>query len=112
LLSHHFQRKHLGTALAAHFTAGNVGTALIPLFAGNLRRFGGWPNTTILSALPAIIVGVAMCIFLEDPRAKNEPESVTKHAFWQDSKLAIANTNLRWILLAPVVPAGGSGHCT
>ena len=110
LLSHHFQRKHLGTALAAHFTAGNVGTALIPLFAAILISFWGWRITTILFALPAIIVGVGMCIFLEDPRAKNEPESVTKHAFWQDSKLAIANTNLRWILLAAVVAAGGSGH--
>jgi MFS transporter, FSR family, fosmidomycin resistance protein len=110
LLSHHFQSKHLGTALAAHFTAGNVGTALIPLFAAILISLWGWRVTTVLFALPAIIVGIAMCIFLKDPRAKNEAESRTKHAFWQDSKLAIGNTNLRWILLAAVVAAGGSGH--
>ena len=81
LLSHHFQRKHLGTALAAHFTAGNVGTALIPLFAAILISLWGWRITTVLFALPAIIVGIAMCIFLKDPRAKNEPESRTNTHF-------------------------------
>src|SRR5215510_4744927 len=101
LLSHHFRRKHLGTALAAHFTAGNVGTALIPLFAAILISFWGWRITTVLFALPAIVVGVAMCIFLKNPRAENEPETRTnKHTFWQDSRLALGNLNLRWILLA------------
>ncbi|HXV80101.1 MAG TPA: MFS transporter [Candidatus Binatia bacterium] len=110
LLSHHFQRKHLGTALAAHFTAGNVGTALIPLFAAVLISLWGWRSTTILFALPAILVGLAMCAFLKDPRATNEPEARAKPSFWQDSKLAVRNVNLRWILIAAVVAAGGSGH--
>jgi FSR family fosmidomycin resistance protein-like MFS transporter len=110
LLSHHFRRKHLGTALAAHFTAGNVGTALIPLFAAILITLWGWRVTTILFAVPAIIVGLAMCAFLHDPRATHEPESRATHSFWRDSKLAIGNMNLRWILLASVIAAGGSGH--
>jgi FSR family fosmidomycin resistance protein-like MFS transporter len=110
LLSQHFQRKHLGTALAAHFTAGNVGTALIPLFAAIIISLWGWRLTTILFALPAVVVGLAMCAFLKDPRATNETETGTKPSFWQDSKLAVRNTNLRWILLAAVVAAGGSGH--
>lgn len=110
LLAHHFQRKHLGTALAAHFTAGNVGTALIPLFAAILISLWGWRITTILFALPAIVVGLAMCAFLKDPRVTNEPEARAKPSFWQDSKLALQNVNLRWILIAAVVAAGGSGH--
>jgi MFS family permease len=110
LLSHHFQRKHLGTALAAHFTAGNVGTALIPLFAAILISLWGWRLTTILFAVPAVLVGLAMCAFLKDPRRANEQESHAKASFWQDSKLAVGNKNLRWILLAAVVAAGGSGH--
>ncbi|MGB7946973.1 MAG: MFS transporter [Candidatus Binatia bacterium] len=110
LLSHHFQRKRLGTALAAHFTAGNIGTAFIPLFAAVLISLWGWRVTTVLFALPAIIVGIAMCVFLNDPRVKNEPEAHTKQAFWKDTKLAIGNVNLRWVLIAAVVAAGGSGH--
>ena len=110
LLSHHFQRKHLGTALAAHFTAGNVGTALIPLFAAILISLWGWRITTILFALPAILVGLAMCAFLKDPRVANDTEAHAKTSFWHDSKLAVRNVNLRWILVAAVVAAGGSGH--
>jgi MFS family permease len=110
LLSHHFRQKQLGTALAAHFTAGNIGTALIPLFAAILIGLWGWRITTILFALPATIVGLAMCAFLQDPRARGETADRANTSFWQDSKFAIRNVNLRWILLAAVVAAGGSGH--
>ena len=110
LLSHHFKRKHLGTALATHFTAGNVGTAFIPLFAAILIGLWGWRVTTILFAVPAILVGLAMCTFLQDPRDTEKSEDRTKASFWQDSKFAMGNVNLRWILVASVVAAGGSGH--
>ncbi|HEU4344716.1 MAG TPA: MFS transporter [Candidatus Binatia bacterium] len=110
LLSHHFQRQQLGSALAAHFTAGNIGTALIPLFAALLISLWGWRVTTILFAIPAIVVGLAMSAFLQDPRETGETANRPKASFWQDSKFAIQSSNLRWILLAAVVAAGGSGH--
>lgn len=110
LLSRHFRHKQLGTALAAHFTAGNVGTALIPLFAAILIGLWGWRVTVILFAIPAIIVGLAMCVFLRDPRETGETADRPKASFWQDSKVAMQNLNLRWILMAAVVAAGGSGH--
>jgi FSR family fosmidomycin resistance protein-like MFS transporter len=110
LLSHHFRRKHLGSALAAHFTAGNIGTALIPLFAAILIGLWGWRITTILFAVPAIVVGLAMCALLHDPRPAAETATHANTSFWKDSRLAIGNVNLRWILLAAVVAAGGSGH--
>ncbi|MGH7824285.1 MAG: MFS transporter [Candidatus Binatia bacterium] len=110
LLSHHFRRQQLGTALATHFTAGNIGTALIPLFAAILIGLWGWRVTTILFAIPAILVGLAMCAFLQDPRKTGENMDRPQASFWQDSKVAIRNVNLRWILVAAVVAAGGSGH--
>ncbi len=110
LLSHHFERKHLATALAAHFTAGNIGTAFVPLLAGILIGLWGWRITTALFAVPAILVGLAMCAFLQDPRAPEEEAHRTEASFWQDSKLAMRNVNLRWILVASVIAAGGSGH--
>ena len=110
LLSHHFQRKKLGVALATHFTAGNIGTAVIPLAAAILIGLWGWRVTTILFAVPAILVGVAMCIWLKDPAAKSLGESEKPASFWQDSRHAIGNRNLRWILAAAIVAAGGSGH--
>ena len=55
-----FQEAKLGTALATHFTAGNIGTAVIPLCAAILISVWGWRGTVILFAIPAILVGLAM----------------------------------------------------
>jgi predicted MFS family arabinose efflux permease len=110
LLSHHFKQKKLGTALATHFTAGNIGTAVIPLCAALLISLWGWRGTTILFAVPAILVGLAMSIWLKDPAAEHHSHAGGKSTFWQDSGQVIANQNLRWILVAAIVAAGGSGH--
>jgi MFS family permease len=110
LLSHHFQKKKLGTALATHFTAGNLGTAVIPLCAAILIGIWGWRVTVILFAVPAILVGVAMCIRLKDPARGQNAEHSRPSSFLRDSGAAISDRNLRWILIAAVVAAGGSGH--
>ena len=109
LLSHHFQQKKLGVALATHFTAGNIGTAVIPLCAAVLIGLWGWRVTVILFAIPAILVGAAICIWLKDP-AKSAHESHPSASFWQDSRHALGNRKLLWILTAAIVAAGGSGH--
>jgi predicted MFS family arabinose efflux permease len=60
-------------------------------------------------AIPAIIIGLTMCITLEDPR-ETRVESSPSSSFLADSRQAIGNGNLRWILLSAAVAAGGSGH--
>jgi len=110
LLSHHFEKKKLGVALATHFTAGNIGTAVIPMCAALLISWWGWRITTILFALPAIAIGIAMCVQLSEPASAQERQAARQSSFWQDSAAAIKNRNLRWILAAVIVAAGGSGH--
>jgi predicted MFS family arabinose efflux permease len=110
LLSHHFKRKHLGTALATHFTAGNVGTAFIPFLAALLISLWGWRVTTILFAAPAVLIGIAMCFGLREPRGSGAIASRSDASFWKDSREALGNASLRWILLSTAVAAGGSGH--
>jgi predicted MFS family arabinose efflux permease len=110
LLSHHFKKKKLGTALATHFTAGNIGTAVIPLCAALLISLWGWRGTVILFAIPAIMVGLAMSIWLKDPAAEKPPEVTKASSFWQDSREVIGDRNLRWVMVAAIVAAGGSGH--
>jgi MFS family permease len=110
LLSHHFQNRRLGSALATHFTAGNVGTAVIPLCAALMIGWWGWRATTILFAIPAILVGIAMSVWLKEPATAIPAQSRKSPSFWQDSGQAIRNRNLRWILVAAIVAAGGSGH--
>jgi predicted MFS family arabinose efflux permease len=109
-LSHHFHKKKLGTALATHFTAGNVGTAIIPLCAALLIGLWGWRTTTIVFALPAILIGAFMCVWLRDPVSNHDTRRARGNSFWQDSRHAVSNRNLRWILAAAIVAAGGSGH--
>jgi MFS family permease len=110
LLSHHFKRKHLGTALATHFTAGNVGTALIPFLAALLISLWGWRVTTILFAVPAVLIGIVMCFGLREPRGPGSTVAKSDTSFLKDSREAMGNANLRWILLSTAVAAGGSGH--
>lgn len=55
-------------------------------------------------------VGAAMCIWLKDAGVTKPIETQTSSSFWQDSGEAIGNRNLRWILAAAIVAAGGSGH--
>jgi predicted MFS family arabinose efflux permease len=110
LLSHHFQNRKLGSALATHFTAGNVGTAVIPLCAALLIGLWGWRVTTILFAIPAILIGIAMSVWLKEPAAATPAQNHKPTSFWQDSSQAIRDHNLRWILVAAIVAAGGSGH--
>jgi predicted MFS family arabinose efflux permease len=109
-LSHHFHKRKLGTALATHFTAGNIGTAIIPLCAAFLIALWGWRATTIVFALPAILVGAFICVWLSDPTSAHDAHPTRRNSFWRDSRHAISNRNLRWILAAAIVAAGGSGH--
>jgi FSR family fosmidomycin resistance protein-like MFS transporter len=109
LLSHHFKKK-VGTALATHFTAGNIGTAVIPLCAAILISLWGWRGTVIFFAVPAILVGVAISAWLHDPAGRRTSDAAKPSSFWQESNQAIGNRNLRWILVAAIVAAGGSGH--
>jgi len=113
LIAHHFHRERLGLALATHFSAGNVGTALIPLVAAVLISLWGWRITTALFAIPAILVGLAICAWLNDPRLSHEHAPEThNHSFWRHGWEATANPRLRWILVASIAAAGGSGHGT
>ena len=111
LLAHHFEHKQLGLALSTHFSAGNIGTALTPLVAAMLIGLWGWRITTFLFAIPCVLVGIALCVWLKDPR-ETSPQRVQAYpaSLWRDSRSAIADRRSRWILLATVVAAGGSGH--
>src|ERR671914_350307 len=93
-LSHHFKEKKLGTALATHFTAGNIGTAVIPFCAALLISLWGLRGTVILFAIPAILVGLAMSIWLKDPVNRHAREAYKASSFWHDSSQVIRNRNL------------------
>lgn len=111
LIAHHFHQHRLGMALATHFSAGNIGTAVIPLVAAILISLWGWRPTTILFALPALLVGIALCLWVTDPRSHPAGESRTgTTSVWRAGAEALRNARFRWIVISLVVAAGGSGH--
>ena len=111
LLAHHFSQRRLGMALATHITAGNLGTALIPMVAAVMISYFGWRVTTFLFAIPIMLVGLTIWLGLDDPRdASQHGTHAVSASFWSHSREAAGNSHLRWILLATLVVAGGSGH--
>jgi MFS transporter, FSR family, fosmidomycin resistance protein len=50
-----------------------------------------------------------MCFKLHDPR-ESAPAATPQASFIDDSRNALGNPDLRWILLSAAVAAGGSGH--
>ncbi len=111
LLAHQFSHHRLGTALAAHFSAGNLGTAVIPFVAALLISLWGWRLTTVLFALPGALIGLAIWRWLGDPRQATEAGSRHRDAGpWRGGWAVLSHPRLRWILLATMVAAGGSGH--
>lgn len=112
LIAHHYRRERVGMALATHFSAGNVGTALIPMVAALLISLWGWRATTIAFAIPAVLVGLAMCAYLHDPRPTepHDPDTHARSSLWRHGRETAKQPHLRWILLASILAAGGSGH--
>lgn len=111
LLAHHFSHNRLGTALATHFSAGNLGTAVIPLVAALLISLWGWRLTTVLFAVPGALIGLALWRWLSDPRQTTEAGSHHQDpGLWRGGWAVLGHPRLRWILVATMVAAGGSGH--
>ncbi len=115
LLADSYPPERRGFAISAHVAGGNVGTIAVPLLAGSgLLGAGllvtlGWQRTIGLLAVPALVVGVLLALLVrEDHRAyrhrARSAGSVGSHA-----RAVLARRDLRLILLASLVAAGGRG---
>ncbi len=73
LLADTFGRARRGAAIAAHVTAGNIGTLAVPLAGAALIARLGWQPTVMLFALPGILAGTSVLIFAREPAASTAP---------------------------------------
>lgn len=69
LLADTFGRARRGAAIAAHVTAGNIGTLAVPLAGAALIARLGWQPTVMLFALPGILAGTSVLLFAREPTA-------------------------------------------
>jgi MFS family permease len=79
-LTDRYGRRRHGYALAWHVAGGNIGTLAVPLIAGPLLGLWGWRPLLYVAALPGILFGIAILLFVEernllDRRTVKQPQS-------------------------------------
>lgn len=125
-LTDRFGRKRHGYALAWHVAGGNIGTLAVPLIAGPLLGLVGWRPLLYIAALPGILFGIAILIWVDeknllDRRVSSKPqagEASNSHnrnpqLGWKASLQALIaplrNRTLVIIILVSIIAAGGRG---
>ncbi|HSK93297.1 MAG TPA: MFS transporter [Candidatus Angelobacter sp.] len=109
LLSDFYPARRRGFAISAHIAGGNIGTVLVPFVGGALLLAVGWQATLMLFGIPALVMGVLIGLLVREDHAAyrqraRESGSVRAHA-----REVVGRRDLRLILLASLVAAGGRG---
>ncbi len=109
LISDLFPAERRGFAISAHISGGNVGTVLVPIVGVALLATFGWHATLVMFGAPALVIAVLVALFVrEDHRAYRSAARGSGSA-WQHLRSVIALRDLRLILGASLVAAGGRG---
>lgn len=99
-----------GFALGAHTGGGNIGTLVVPLLGAlGIEKFG-WRPTVLFFAIPIALMGI-LTFFLLSPDARVaagriEPQDAGLKA---ELRQMFQRRNVRFVLLASTVAAGGRG---
>jgi FSR family fosmidomycin resistance protein-like MFS transporter len=125
-LTDRFGRKKHGYALAWHVAGGNIGTLAVPLIAGPLLGLVGWRPLLYLAALPGILFGIAILIWVDEKNlldrrvTRNAPADATSQERgegarqgWKANLKALfaplRNRTIVIIILVSIIAAGGRG---
>ncbi|HUH07373.1 MAG TPA: MFS transporter [Egibacteraceae bacterium] len=109
LLSDAFPPERRGFAISAHISGGNVGTILVPFVGGALLLSVGWQATLALFGIPALIIGVLLALLVREDHAAYRKRARASGSVWSQMRLVVGRRDLRLILAASLVAAGGRG---
>jgi MFS family permease len=98
-----------GFAISAHISGGNVGTILVPFVGGALLVAFGWQTTLALFGIPPLVIGVLLAVFLREDHAAYRREARASGSVRSHAREVVARRDLRLILVASLVAAGGRG---
>ncbi|MFN2484775.1 MAG: MFS transporter [Candidatus Limnocylindria bacterium] len=109
LISDQYPAERRGFAISTHIAGGNVGTILVPFVGSALIATVGWHATLALFGLPALIIAALVAVFVHE-----DHDAYRRAARGSGSPLAhlrtvIGRRDLRLILGASLVAAGGRG---
>ena len=116
LLSDAFPPERRGFAISAHIAGGNVGTILVPFIAAGGGIFGigllgliGWQATLIVFGIPAVVTGLAIGLAVHEDHAAYREAARASGSVMQHVRQVLGRSDLRLILGASLVAAGGRG---
>jgi MFS family permease len=109
LLSDLYPPQRRGFAISAHISGGNVGTVLVPFVGGALLLALGWQATLALFGIPALVIGVLIAIFVREEHADYRSRARASGSVRSHLREVIGRGDLRLILGASLVAAGGRG---
>jgi MFS family permease len=109
LLSDIYPPERRGFAISAHISGGNVGTILVPFVGGAMLAGLGWQATLALFGVPALIIGVLIALFVRERHADYRVRARESGSVWEHLRDVLGRGDLRLILAASLVAAGGRG---
>jgi MFS family permease len=109
LLSDAYPQERRGFAISAHISGGNVGTIAVPFVGGALLLAVGWQATLALFGIPALVIGVLLAIFVREDHAAYRRQARAAGSVGQQLREVVGRRDLRLILGASLVAAGGRG---
>jgi MFS family permease len=109
LLSDIYPAERRGFAISAHISGGNVGTILVPFLGGAMLAGLGWQATLALFGVPALVIGVLIALFVRERHADYRVRARASGSVWEHLRDVLGRGDLRLILAASLVAAGGRG---
>jgi AAHS family 3-hydroxyphenylpropionic acid transporter len=108
LLAEQFPEERRGFAISAHISGGNVGTVVVAVVGATLIAAYGWRWVVVLFGIPAIIVAIAILIFVRETGV--DRRAAVAHGSVRDAfRTVLRDRDLDWIYLASVLGGGGRG---
>lgn len=115
LLSDAYPAERRGFAISAHIAGGNIGTLAVPIVAGSgilgagLLATLGWQRTIGLLGIPALVIGLLIALVVREDHGAYREAARRSGSVRDQVRLVLGRRDLRAILLASLVAAGGRG---
>ena len=109
ILSDAYPPERRGFAISAHISGGNIGTILVPFVGTALLLSVGWQATLALFGIPALVIGVLVLVFVREDHSAYRRRAREAGSVWGQLRTVVGRHDLRLILAASLVAAGGRG---
>jgi MFS family permease len=109
LLADSFPPERRGFAISAHISGGNIGTLVAPVLGAVLLYTVGWQATLALFGLPPLVIGLLIWLLVREQRADYRERVRASGSVRQHVTEVFGRGDLRLILGASLVAAGGRG---